>query len=266
MKSTHVFAYMDGSFLRAIDEMNPATGRTALNDMTLEEYTNMYPDRRCKVMTWEEFIPAAEKCYRKPPVLITEERFTQMLECLPPESWHSDTDHRSKYKGTESFKMSERTAGRMTAIFARVGVEYFELCDLYDLPHAGIVERCIEAVAIRLSVMHWENMIQHAKMLPGDAKPDRTAMTNPWTGSHCALCQLVNSECDYCPLYEVRSQRCDENGSMWADVNSAKTWADWILYAEILHYALVGLTEQYHVTTPWAEGRERPARLDHDEE
>lgn len=77
----------------------------------------------------------SENCFRSPPVEITQERFIEMLEVLPPVGW--------KHDGTgQSFKLSERTSGNITAIFAEIGGKYFELSDSIFTPHAKIMAAC----------------------------------------------------------------------------------------------------------------------------
>jgi hypothetical protein len=78
---------------------------------------------------------ASEDMFRSPPQPISEERFREMLEVLPPQGWHSGD-------GAESFKLCERTSGSITAIFCRIGDRYFEMQDSFTLPHNEIVTRC----------------------------------------------------------------------------------------------------------------------------
>lgn len=77
-----------------------------------------------------------EDGFRSPPVEITEERWNEMLGILPPVGWkHGEPD-------SESFKISELTAGRVTAIFVRIGQRYFEFSDLITTRHIDCVARC----------------------------------------------------------------------------------------------------------------------------
>ena len=74
-----------------------------------------------------------EDGFKSPPVEITEERWNEMLGILPPVGWkHGEPD-------SESFKISELTAGRITAIFVRIGKRYFEMSDRISMPHAECV-------------------------------------------------------------------------------------------------------------------------------
>ena len=60
-----------------------------------------------------------------------------MLGVLPPVGWnYSDPSF-------ESFKLCERTAGSMTAIFVRIHNRYFEFSDTITLPHRTCVARVL---------------------------------------------------------------------------------------------------------------------------
>ena len=86
-------------------------------------------------------IEEKENIYRRePPVEVTRERFQTALECLPPDNWVTHGD-------TESFAMCERTTGRITCIFARIGTRYFCFSDLFDLTHVEIVAKVNTAIA-----------------------------------------------------------------------------------------------------------------------
>jgi uncharacterized protein DUF1419 len=86
------------------------------------------------ILPFEEAHQRFENSFRSEPVEITEERWDEMLGVLPPVGWKNDGAH-------ESFKISERTAGSITAIFVRIGDRYFELSDTITLPHRECVER-----------------------------------------------------------------------------------------------------------------------------
>lgn len=78
-----------------------------------------------------------EDSFRSDPVEITEEKWHDMLGCLPPVAWKRDTSG-------ESFKMSERMAGSITGIYVRLGNRYFQFYDSIRLPHA----ECLARVAL----------------------------------------------------------------------------------------------------------------------
>jgi hypothetical protein len=75
-----------------------------------------------------------EAILRTSPVEITEERFLEMMNILPPLGWRNAGF-------TESFKMCEMTSGNFTGIFARIGKRYFTFQDLVSLPHHEIVSK-----------------------------------------------------------------------------------------------------------------------------
>ena len=77
---------------------------------------------------------AALARYRSDLADVTEERFTDALNVLPPVGW---TTHR----GVESFRISERLWGNLTDIYVRLGDRYFKLTDDIRLPAATITER-----------------------------------------------------------------------------------------------------------------------------
>lgn len=60
-----------------------------------------------------------EKEYSKPWVKISEERFQEMLEVLPPENWRNTGNF-------EMFRMCEYMIGNYTSHFLRIRDEYFE--------------------------------------------------------------------------------------------------------------------------------------------
>lgn len=82
---------------------------------------------------WNRF----EGGFKSPPAEITKERFWEMLEILPPVAWLTTSDG-------ESFKMCERTAGCVTAIFVRLADRYFTFCDDIRTPHAECCRRVAE--------------------------------------------------------------------------------------------------------------------------
>ena len=79
---------------------------------------------------WQRY----ENAFKSSPVEISEDRWNEMLGVLPPVAWTTD-------QTGESFKLSERTAGSITAIFVRIGERYFELSDSITLPHRSCTAR-----------------------------------------------------------------------------------------------------------------------------
>jgi uncharacterized protein DUF1419 len=88
------------------------------------------------ILPFEEAHQRFENSFKSDPSEITDERWDYMLGVLPPVGWKNDGKH-------ESFKISERTAGSITAIFVRIDDRYFELSDTITLPHHECVDRVL---------------------------------------------------------------------------------------------------------------------------
>lgn len=91
------------------------------------DYWEQYKNSDCelKLVTFEEYSALEREFYCKPAEVISEEEWYKMLEVLPPEQWHTDSD------GVNKFNMSERTSGSITAQYARYNGVY--LCKNVDL-------------------------------------------------------------------------------------------------------------------------------------
>lgn len=83
---------------------------------------------------WTAIDAAALARYRKDVEEVSEERFMEALNVLPPVGWTTRC-------GVESFRISERLWGNLTDIYARLGDRYFKLVDDIRLPAATIAER-----------------------------------------------------------------------------------------------------------------------------
>ncbi|EKS6645663.1 hypothetical protein QCD58_004552 [Enterobacter hormaechei] len=89
-----------------------------------------------------ELIPADEAYQRYsdgficPVTEISETRYFDMLEVLPPLDWHFNESG-----GPQSFKLAEMYCGNVTAIFAQYGARFFELRDRVTLTHQAIIGR-----------------------------------------------------------------------------------------------------------------------------
>lgn len=117
---------------RTIDLVG-ADGKGLYGKETLDQVKIRYPD--AEMISIDEAITRTDAAFRHPPTRVTRERYLQMLEVLPPVDW------RGIGSTAESFKLSERTCGNITAIFCRIGESYWELQDDITLPHAEIVAR-----------------------------------------------------------------------------------------------------------------------------
>lgn len=85
-----------------------------------------------------------ERQFISAPVEINAATFHEMLGVLPPVGWRRDAE-------AESFKISELTAGTVTAIYARIGDRYFHLSDSIFTPPADIIARIRASEVFRAS-------------------------------------------------------------------------------------------------------------------
>jgi hypothetical protein len=105
-------------------------GLSQVNGRTIEELRAEYPD--VMSLSIDEAYARTEAYHRRAPWRITGERWDYMLGVLPPVNWRSG-------EGGESFMLSERTCGSITAICYREGNEFWEMQDSTRTPHAKIV-------------------------------------------------------------------------------------------------------------------------------
>ena len=116
-----------------IDAVHPETGRTQINDHTLEQVRERHPN--AVQMTWEEW--RAEQAAKQQTPLhftpTTERKYHEMLEVLPPAAWESGaflvgepTDHcfetgRPRFqmyrtRGTEHYRRYEASSRPVTIV------------------------------------------------------------------------------------------------------------------------------------------------------
>lgn len=100
---------------------------------SLEEVRVRYPT--VVLGDLDAVVAEKEKMMRTEPDSITENDFWDALECLPPLDW--------QHTGSigESFKLVERTSGRMTRIYARIGTSFWSFTDVDNLPHTEIMNK-----------------------------------------------------------------------------------------------------------------------------
>jgi hypothetical protein len=140
---THVF-YVPGE-LNVIDcawQPDGVNWQTAINATPMAEVIERYPT--AQLMTWDEVIPLIQEGsyakYKSAPVEITEDRWDEMLNVLPPMKWRSG-------RGAESFMISEALTLDLRSIFCRIGDRYFEMTDKQSLTHEQIAEMCLPLLA-----------------------------------------------------------------------------------------------------------------------
>lgn len=136
MRTTNCF--VQKSTLTCIDDAHPVTGRSTCYGHTLAEVQERYPG--AEVMTITDWLAWKEEQLSTKPVEITEERFMEMLEVLPPQNWQ-------RANGSESFEMSEHLSGRITDSFVRIGGRYFSYTGIAGQPHSEKVYKCGELLA-----------------------------------------------------------------------------------------------------------------------
>ena len=107
-----------------------------LQGHTLEEVQARSPG--AIITSYDEAAAQIEAGCKTEPRQIDAEDFDYALNVLPPAQWVAG-DH------AESFKMCERTNGRVTAIYARVGATYWKFEDVYTMPHAEIIAKVRKA-------------------------------------------------------------------------------------------------------------------------
>jgi hypothetical protein len=115
--------------------------------------------------------------------------------------------------------------------------------------------------AIRESIAHWDRMIAWAENQPVDGRRFRTAMQDQigesWYGEHCALCREFYVEqddecesaegdvfeCSDCPIVLGGNRKCMIYGSIWGNLDTCKTWGEWLTAAREMRGMLAGLLE-----------------------
>lgn len=102
---------------------------------TLEQLEAAYGP--LEVIDIDEAVARVEAYQIEAPAPCTREEFIHALECLPPEGW-------TRAAGSESFKMSEYYSGRITRIYARVGMDYYTMLNRCDLSHDEIMDKVTE--------------------------------------------------------------------------------------------------------------------------
>lgn len=118
---------------------------------SLAELTAEYGEVR--LMSISECNKGFEAHIISEPVEITETRFIEMLEVLPP----LDLFNNGR---TASFKMSEMYSGNITSIFVRVAKRYFEFKDRASLTHAEILGRVLEVATAQDAEKELQTMLQ----------------------------------------------------------------------------------------------------------
>lgn len=114
--------------------------RSSVYNQTLEEMRERYP--HVQIGEWDTIYNAHQEALKTEPTEITPEKWEYALCVLPPVGWKSA-------RGVESFKMSERLSGNITAIYARIGDRCFTYNDSIFTSAEVIAERVGESAAFK---------------------------------------------------------------------------------------------------------------------
>jgi hypothetical protein len=121
---------------RVIDFVKPGeTNEAAL--ARLAEY-----GRDLVILPLDEAVARHEAAFKSEPVEIAETDWNSALNVLPPVRWTRDGFG-------ESFKMSERLTGAITAIYVQLNGRYFSFNDDIRMPHAECCRRVFHSQAYR---------------------------------------------------------------------------------------------------------------------
>jgi hypothetical protein len=132
-KTMSTFVFYSPAQACVIDTAKGSPPRAHHSGQTLEEMRERYPD--AQYIDIDQAADMIDDAHRRPVSETTAEHFEEMLNVLPPRQW-------VRGNAAESFKISERTSGSITAIYARIGERYFEMQDNMSTPHDEIMRRC----------------------------------------------------------------------------------------------------------------------------
>jgi Protein of unknown function (DUF1419) len=132
--------YVPGS-TSIVDTLNEE-GLTFHFRNTLEEVLQRYPRAELweAEKAFEEIHRLTYEKYISAPAEITEDRFDEMLNVLPPMKWRQE-------HGSESFMISEALTMDIRSIFCRIGDRCFEMADRQSLTHQEICDECRALIA-----------------------------------------------------------------------------------------------------------------------
>lgn len=120
-----------------IDTINPCTLRSSICNESFSTIRERHPNAEVWDLdeAWQEIEHLTYALLVKNPISITEDRWDEMLNVLPPMNWRSGS-------GSESFMICEATALDLHSTFCRIGQQYFEMTDRQSLTHQEIAEKC----------------------------------------------------------------------------------------------------------------------------
>lgn len=112
-------------------DLRDGVWRSSIENEDITQIRMRYPN--AELADFQRVYEKVEASYRTRPIEITKAQFIYALEVLPPVGWRTA-------RGVESFKISERYYGQMTAIYARVGRRYFTFRDTITLTAEKIAD------------------------------------------------------------------------------------------------------------------------------
>jgi len=136
-------------------ELRDGVWRSTIQNEDINQIRMRYPN--AELADFEKVYAKVEASYRTKPIEITRAEFIYALEVLPPVGWHT-------VKGVESFKISERYYGQMTAIYARVGKRYFTFRDAITLTAEKIADMIANSNAFKRKPLQFMTLAEFRHM------------------------------------------------------------------------------------------------------
>jgi len=131
----HLYIYVPGE-RNVLDEAmhvdGQLVGRYDQAHRTLAQFREQYPTAGIYYST--EVAVQIEALCRTEPEEISQERFIDALEVMPPKSW-------KQFGQEESFKFIEHYSGNITSIYARVGERFFTFLDNASMSHERVMDK-----------------------------------------------------------------------------------------------------------------------------
>lgn len=129
-----VFCTATGNIIDFIRDGAGETDDAAISRLTADYGTSL------SAMPAQEAQALYEARFKTPVEEITADVFDYGLNVLPPVAW-------TRARGAETFKISERLAGCVTAIYVAIGQRYFRFHDDIRTPHDQCCERVLSFIA-----------------------------------------------------------------------------------------------------------------------
>lgn len=120
-----------------IDYVRQGAGET--DDMAIARLKGEY-GTALSAMPANEAQDLYEAQFKTPVEEISAEQFDDALNVLPPFAW-------TRTGGAQSFKISERIAGAITAVYVTIGDRYFRFQDDIHTPHSACCDRVLAFLA-----------------------------------------------------------------------------------------------------------------------